>query len=166
MAINARLQAHFDRVRSAYAVLSHEDAFTALAVARSAHVKGRRMAKVVVFREPAGGDFMVVLPADEHVDERVLRAITGRGGVRLEDENELERLFPDCESGTMPPFGFLYHMPMFVDPCLLTGDDLFFQAGNHHEIVLMRCKEYERIAGPYFIRGCLHREVAAAAWAA
>ena len=166
MAINARLQAHFDRVRSAYAVLSHEDAFTTLKVARSAHVMGWLMAKVVVFRDAAGSDFMVVLPADEHVDGHVLQVITGRGGVRLEDENELERLFPDCELGTMPPFGFLYHMPMFVDPCLLTGDDLFFQAGNHHEIVLMRCTEYERIAGPYFIRGCLHREAAAVAWSA
>jgi Ala-tRNA(Pro) deacylase len=160
MSINARLQGHLDRVRSAYAVLSHDEAYTALEVARITHVKGRRMAKVVVFRDGSGGDFMVVLPADEHVDSRALLTVTGRGGVRLEDETELRRLFPDCEPGTMPPFGFLYGISMFVDPCLLTGDDVFFQAGNHHEIVLMRCKEYERIAGPYFTRGCLHREVA------
>lgn len=160
MSISARLQAHLDRVHSAYAVLPHDEAYTALEVARRAHVKSRRMAKVVVFRDAAGSDFMVALPADEHVDPRALQAVTGRGGVRLEDEGELRRLFPDCEPGTMPPFGFLYRMSMFVDPCLLTGDDLFFQAGNHHELVLMRGKEFERIAGPYFMRGCLHHEAA------
>jgi Ala-tRNA(Pro) deacylase len=161
MSVNTRLQAHLASVRSAYAVLSHDEAHTAMGVARTAHVKGKRLAKVVVFRDSAGTDFMVVVPASEQVDPRALQRATGRRGVRLEDESELQRLFPDCDPGTMPPFGVLYGMPMFVDPCLLAGDDLFFQAGNHHEIVRMRRTEYEQIAAPYFIRGCLHREAAA-----
>ena len=62
----------------------------------------------------------------------------------------------------MPPFGRLYGMPMFVDPCLLEGDDIYFQAGNHHEVVLMRCAEYERIARPFTV-GCVHHEPASVA---
>ena len=77
--------------------------------------------------------------------------------IGTQNERELKRLFPDCEVGAMPPFGALYGMPMYVDPCLLESEDIFFQAGNHHEVVLMRSQEYEDVAGPLFSGSCLHR---------
>ncbi len=157
MSINPRLQKLLDTERSGYAVLPHPDAYSAQEVAQRSHVKGRRLVKVVVMRDIDGVDFMVAVPADRPIDPAALRRVTGRIGVQLEDEGELARLFPDCEVGAMPPFGHLYHMPMFVDPCLFEGVDIFFQAGNHREIVLMRTIEYDRIARPFFRRGCLHR---------
>lgn len=158
MSINARLQKLLDEARTGYAVLPHREVDSAQEVAAASHVKGRRLAKVVVMRDIEGTDFMVVVPADVAIDARLLRRITGRIGVQLEDERELARLFPDCELGAMPPFGGLYHMAMFVDPCLLEDVDVFFQAGNHHEIVLMRTSEYSRIARPFHVGGCLHAE--------
>jgi Ala-tRNA(Pro) deacylase len=101
---------------------------------------------------------MVVLPATRHLDLQALHQMTGRAGFQLEDERELELLFPDCEVGAMPPFGSLYGMTMYVDPCLLRGGNIFFQAGNHHEVVLMRREEYEVIARPFCAGSCLHRD--------
>jgi len=158
MAINDRLQQLFDQRRSSYAVLPHTDAYTAQGVAHSVRVKGWQLAKVVVVRDAAGRDLMVVLPATRYLDLHALHQVTGRAGFHLEDERELELLFPDCEVGAMPPFGFLYGMQMYVDPCLLRGGNIFFQAGNHHEIVLMRCEEYEVIARPFYAGSCLHRD--------
>jgi Ala-tRNA(Pro) deacylase len=156
MAINERLQRLLDHTRSSYAVLPHSEAFTSQEVAQSARVRGRQFAKVVVVRDAAGKDFMVVLPASEHVDLQILHRETGRTGFRLEDEQELSLIFPDCELGAMPPFGALYGLPMYLDPCLLKADDVFFQAGNHHEVVLMKRREYQQIAGPFLTRSCLH----------
>lgn len=156
MAINDRLQKLLDQTRSSYAVLPHPDAYTAQQVAQSVHVKGRRLAKTVVVRDSSGQDLMVVLPATRHFDVKVVREVTGHAGIRLEDERELHRLFPDCELGAMPPFGALYGMSMYVDPCLLRGGDIFFQAGNHHDVVLMRCSEYQEIARPFHAQACLH----------
>jgi Ala-tRNA(Pro) deacylase len=147
MAINHRLQHLFDQRRSSYAVLPHPDAYTAQAVAQSVRVKGGQLAKVVVIRDGAGKDFMAVLPATRQLDPQALHLVTGRAGFQLEDERELELLFPDCEVGAMPPFGSLYGLTMYVDPCLLRGRNIFFQAGNHHEVVLMRCEEYEMADG-------------------
>lgn len=157
MAINDRLQRLLDDTRSSYAVLPHSEAYTAQEVAQSIRVKGRQLAKVVVLRDAAKRDFMVVLPATQLFDPQSIQRVTGRVGIRLEDEPELKRIFPDCEVGAMPPFGALYGMPMYVDPCILRGRDIFFQAGNHHEVVLMRCEEYEDIARPFHYGSCLHR---------
>ncbi len=158
MGVNVRLQRVFDQTWSSYAVLPHTEAYTAPDVAQSARVRGWQLAKVVVVRDGEGKDFMVVLPATRNFDFHVLHEVTGREAMRLEDEQELERLFPDCEVGAMPPFGALYGMPMYVDPCLLKEGDIFFQAGNHHEVVLMRVEEYEKVARPFYTGTCLHRE--------
>jgi Ala-tRNA(Pro) deacylase len=99
---------------------------------------------------------MVVVPAQFHVDDAILHRVTGRSGIRLENESELQRLFPDCELGAMPPFGKLYGLPMYVDACFEREEDIWFQAGNHHELVRMRYEDYERIAQPFYARTCLH----------
>lgn len=157
MAINQRLQRLLDVTRSSYAVLPHDEVYTARDVADSVQIQGARLAKVVIVRDDTGRDVMAVLPANHHLDLKTLHRVTGRKGFHLEDERELRRLFPDCEVGAMPPVGSLYGLAMYVDPCLLEGEDIFFQAGNHLEIVLMRCQEYRRIAHPYHASACLHR---------
>jgi Ala-tRNA(Pro) deacylase len=158
MAINERLQRLFDDTRSSYAVLPHPDAYTARKVADSVRVEGWQLAKVVVIRDALGGDVMVVLPAASELDFHALRQASGRRGLQLERERELEQLFPDCEVGAMPPFGSLYGMKMYVDPCLLRAGNIFFQAGNHHEVVLMRSEDYKAIARPFYVGSCLHRD--------
>ena len=159
MAINVRLQRLFDDKRSSYAILPHPDAYTAREVAHRVRVKSSQLAKVVVVRDKAGRDFMVVLPASRKLDLHALHTMTGRVGFQLENEQELKLLFPDCEVGAMPPFGFLYGLKTYVDPCLLKGDDIFFQAGNHHEVVLMRRNHFEVIARPFYAGACLHLQV-------
>ena len=99
---------------------------------------------------------MAVLPASEHVDTDALRRVSGRLDLELATEEELQRLFPDCELGAMPPFGHLYGVPMYVDPCL-ADHDIWFQAGNHHEIARMAYDAFARMARPYTGGVCLHR---------
>lgn len=162
MAMNARLQSLLDHFDVRYEVIPHPDAYTAKDVALSAHQPSRRLAKVVVMRDEAGADFMVVLPAAIHVNYDVLHRVTGRSVMRLEDEAELQRLFPDCEVGTMPPFGKLYGLGMYVDPCLVEEEDICFQAGNHHELVSMRYRDFDRIARPFSMTACVHTQMVGA----
>jgi Ala-tRNA(Pro) deacylase len=160
MAINERVMRLLEEHKLEYEVLPHREAFTSQEVAQSMHVTGRELAKVVVVREPAGGHLMVVVPASCHVDLDILCRETGRPGTVLASEDELARLFPDCEVGAMPPFGRLYGMPMYLDSCLEKTSTIFFQAGNHHEVVRMDTEDYLQIARPLAGEFCLHREKA------
>lgn len=163
MSVNTRLQELLDRHGRCYEVVPHRETVTAHQAAQTSHVSGTHVAKAVVMRDAAGSDFMVVLPASFHLDPRVVHRVTGRAGVRLEDERELARIFPDCDLGAMPPFGNLYGMSMYVDPCLIENQkEIWFQAGNHHELVRMDVEDYERVAQPFHAAACLHRESPAA----
>jgi len=157
MSLNPRLQRLFERTHASYALIPHREVFTAKEVAQVSHVAGRSLAKVVIARDTVDADLMVVLPAGQQFDQGELHRVTGRTGFVLENEAELARIFPDCEVGAMPPFGPLYGLAMYIDPCLLENGILYFQAGNHHELVRMRSEEYQRIARPFFASGCMHR---------
>ncbi len=139
-----------------YEVLPHQQAFTAQDVAHATHVSGKRLAKVVVVREGLRSFFLCVLPAHDHLDFTILKRKTGRKDLGLASEDELARLFPDCDPGTTPPFGGLYGLPVYLDACFRGEDDIYFQAGNHHEVLRMRTVDYERVAGPAAGVFCMH----------
>ena len=158
MAINERLLRWLEHERADVSLLPHEEVSTAREVASTSHVPARRVAKVVVLRDEAGFHLMVVVPATERVDLRAVHRATGRRGLRLVEEDEMLRLFPDCEAGAMPPFGHLYGMAMLVDDCFVEDAEICFQAGNHHEIVRMRYVDWARLARPFTGGVELHSE--------
>lgn len=158
MALVSRLARLFEERRVPYQVIPHREAFTAEAVAQVSHVARRHVAKAVVIRTGVSDYLMCVLPASEHLDLETVRRVTGRHVIEFAAEGELKRLFPDCELGAMPPFGGLYGMPACLDACFfreLEGD-LYFQGGNHHEIVRIAFEDYRRSAGPFVHEACLH----------
>ena len=140
----------------AYDTLPHHEAFTAQGVAAAAHVSGWQLAKVLIARAPGEAPVMVVLPASCRLDLAALARVMGKPSVRLVPEEELAALFPDCETGAMPPFGHLYGMAVYVDACFPKVGGFAFQAGNHHEVVRMDYAAYERLAQPAVVEICRH----------
>lgn len=154
--LNERSKRLLEENRVEYETLTHREAFTAQGVAEASHVSGWRMAKVLVVRPDHGPSLMVVLPASCRLELGALAGLLGKGHVSLLSEADLVRLFPDCEPGAMPPFGGLYGLPVYVDACLPTADEIVFQAGNHREVVRMKYAEFERVAKPVVAEFCRH----------
>ena len=130
-----------------YTVVPHQPAFTAQEEAEAAHVPGRDWAKVVVcFIDGEPVDAVVPAPAIVNLDR--LLELAGGNEVRVADEGELKRLFPDCEVGAMPPFGPLYGHTVFVDASLALETEIVFNAGTHREAIAMRWSDFVKIVNP------------------
>jgi Ala-tRNA(Pro) deacylase len=127
--------------RVPYTIVPHRTAFTAQEEAATAHVPGRDWAKVVIFFVD-GEPVQAVLPAPQEVNLTRLLDLARGNEIRLADEDELIRLFPDCEPGAMPPFGPLYHQPVFVDVELAAEPEIVFNAGTHTEAIRMRWPDF------------------------
>jgi Ala-tRNA(Pro) deacylase len=69
----------------------------------------------------------------------------------------VHEVFPDCETGAMPPFGNLYGLPVYVDRHLARERELVFQAGNHREAVRVEYSDFERLVHPTVADLCSHR---------
>lgn len=150
MPIN-KLRAFLDENHVKYVVISHSRAFTAQEVAASAHIPGREVAKTVIVK--VGGKMsMAVLPATFHVDFEMLQTAIGSGDVVLATEEEFCKIFPDCQTGAMPPFGNLYGIPTYVAEALAEDEEIAFNAGSHTELVRMDYSDYERLTSPILLR--------------
>jgi Ala-tRNA(Pro) deacylase len=156
MAINDRVRRFLDSERVAYRVRPHREAFTAQEIAATSHVSGNLLAKVLVLRDAAGAHLMAVLPASCRLDLHALAQLAGRKGLTLVPEQEFAGLFPDCERGAMPPFGNLYDMPVYMGTCCPATGDLVFQAGNHHEVAIMKREDFDRLVKPSIGALCVH----------
>lgn len=132
-----------------YVTMSHSPAFTSPEIAAAAHVSGKHLAKTVMVKIN-GNLAMVVVPSNEKVNFAKMREIAG-GQVDLASEMEFKEKFPDCEPGTMPPFGNLYNMPVYVSAHLAAQHDIAFPAGLHSELMKMAFADFERLAKPKIV---------------
>lgn len=127
--------------------MAHRPAYTANRVAQALHVPGKEVAKAVVVKT-GGGHALAVLPSTCRVDLDRLGRDLGEARVGLATEDEVERLFPDCERGAVPPFGSLYHMPTVVDESLAADEEIVFEGQNHEEAIRMTYRDYVAVEHP------------------
>lgn len=155
MMTHQRLQSYLDSHKIPYQVVNHSIAYTAREAADSLHVPANTFAKVVVIKAE-GRYLMAVLPSTWKVDLKRLEEVLECPYVRLATESELAILFPDCEIGSMPPFGNLYGTPVYVDATLTQDEEIVFDAGSHVGAIKMRYKDFADLVRPQVAE--FHRE--------
>jgi Ala-tRNA(Pro) deacylase len=126
-------------------VLAHPHSSSSLETAQAAHVPGDMIAKTVVLEDEAGY-VLAVLPASCRVDLAELHRQTSRR-LGLATERELEGLFNDCEIGAVPPLGSLYQMETIVDDALAEQSDIYFEAGDHEQLIHVSAETFEALMG-------------------
>ncbi|MEN8249548.1 MAG: YbaK/EbsC family protein [Bacteroidota bacterium] len=154
-----KLKKFLDENNVKYTTISHSKAYTAQQVAHSAHISGKDMAKTVMVLIE-GKMAMVVVPAHRHVHFKTLKETLGIEDITLANEMEFQTFFPACEVGTMPPFGNLYDMEVFVDKSLAKDHLIAFNAGSHTELVQMAYEDFENLVKPQLIE-CVVKKAAA-----
>ncbi len=140
MAVAITLQEYLDRWGVEYEVLRHKHSSSSLETAEAAHIPGSKLAKCVM-TEDYQGYLMVVVPADHQVEFELLDEALDRR-LELATEQELEDLFSDCEIGAIPPLGEAYGIDVALDESLAGCDEVFFEAGNHTELIHLRGEDF------------------------
>ena len=142
-----KLKEFLDKEKIKYVSIIHSPAYTAQEVAASAHITGKELAKTVIVQLD-GETAMAVLPANRKIVLQDLREVTRADQVKFVPEDQFKKLFPDCETGAMPPFGNLYGMEVYAAAALGENEAIAFNAGSHTEIIKLAYKDFERLAKP------------------
>jgi Ala-tRNA(Pro) deacylase len=146
MTISATVQRYLQGRGVPYEVLAHPLTGSSAETAQSAHVSGDRIAKTVVLRDgdAADGYLLAVLPASHHLSLELLQRWLGRS-VELASEQEIGKLFPDCELGAIPPFGEAYGLDVVLDDSLATLHEVCFEGGDHRTLVRMGGEQFRHL---------------------
>ena len=83
----------------------------------------------------------VSVPAARAVDIGRLGTQLNRD-LELATEAEIDDLFPDCDHGALPPLGMPYQIPTVYDDSLAGLSDVYFEAGDHDDVVHMSGDAY------------------------
>lgn len=142
-----RVMEFLDNAGANYETLSHAPVFSSQGLAAIEHEPGKYVAKPVIVKAD-DRYIMCVLPAPRKVDLGRLKDQLDAASVTLADEDEIGKLFPDCELGAEPPFGNLYDLPTVMDQTLEQDDHIVFQAGTHGEALRLSMADYRRLVEP------------------
>lgn len=143
MGIAMTLKQYLDDNEVDYEVVDHPFATTSMDTAWKAHVPPEKMAKCVML-EDEGGYVMAVCSASRKIKLGSLyRQINRR--LEFATERELTELLDDCVPGAVPPIGEVYDVEVVIDDELLTEPDVYFEAGDHEELIHVRADAFDSL---------------------
>ncbi len=133
MTIAARLRNYLDGERIGYDEIAHPRTETSSRTAQAAHIPGRLLAKSVVVHHELGYALAVV-PSSHRVELDTLQEVLGKR-LGLASEDEIAKLFDDCDRGAVPPIGAAYGLPVLIERDLVDAPDVYFEGGDHATLV-------------------------------
>lgn len=142
-----KLKEFLDSNKVKYVTINHSTTYTAQEIAALTKIPGKEMAKTVMVKLD-GKMAMAVLPASYKVNFNYLKKIAGAKKVELATEKEFKEMFPECDTGAMPPFGNLYDLDVYSTESLAEDEEIAFSAGSHTEIIRMAYKDFEQLVKP------------------
>ncbi|OHC45240.1 MAG: hypothetical protein A3J25_19360 [Pseudomonadales bacterium RIFCSPLOWO2_02_FULL_63_210] len=143
MHMAATLKRSLESAQCQFEIVPHPHSASSLESARVASVPAERLAKPVILDDRKGHYLMAVVPASRHLDMSMVSK--GDEHWELTSESTIASLFKDCELGAVPAVSEPYGMNMRVDPQLTRQQDIYFEAGDHENLVHMSTEEFLKL---------------------
>jgi Ala-tRNA(Pro) deacylase len=145
MAIATTLRDFLDSNHLPYEAMQHPRTQTSQATASAVRQPGDKVAKSLLLKDD-DRYLLAVLPASRRLHFGQLHRALNRH-VGLATEAEIARVFKDCSIGAVPPAGLLYDIDTVVDDALLEQPDIYFEAGDHEELIHMKQEDFRKLLG-------------------
>ena len=156
MAIAIKLKDYLDSAGVEYDLVKHPYAVTSMHIADEAHVSGEDVAKAVVLNN-GDSHVLAVVPATHNVQLGKMKKHYNRN-MSLASEKDIYDLFGDCDIGAVPPIGFAYGIDVIFDNSLYGCEDIYFEAGDHTDLVHVSGKDFINLLG-YARHGDISRHI-------
>ena len=125
-----------------YQVINHPPSNNALDTAHSAQIEPSLLAKAVVMERSNGELVMILACGDKHIHLRELNKRISPP-LKFVSEAELSDYFQDCDTGAIPGFGDAYGISTLVDADLLKAPEVYLEAGDHRELILLSRSQFQ-----------------------
>jgi len=143
MAMAISLQRYLDGQEIHYDIVKHTPTNTSMETAEAAHIPGDKLVKTVLLKDEKGY-LMAVIPSTYHVELSDLPSMFNRR-MKLVPEEEIAKIFTDCEVGAIPPLGHAYAMNMIVDNKLINHGDLYIETGDHENLAHITDGDFSKL---------------------
>ena len=143
MSLAHRLRQYLESEGIGYETLAHARTLTSSRSAQAAHVSGERMVKSVILHHELGY-VVAVAPSTHRVELDTLQDLL-KLRLGLAAENEIAKLFDDCEIGAIPPVGAAYGLAVIIDESVAHLPEVYFEGGDHATLVRVTGDAFQRL---------------------
>jgi len=143
-----------DENKVKYTHLTHEHVHTSEDAAKIRGTTLSEAAKAIILKvEKKENDtksyefIQAIIGGDQRIDLKKLRNHLNSKNIALASPDEvLEKT--GCTIGSVPPFGILFNITVYIDESLLKKEHIVFSAGTHTDSITMKPEDYVKIIGP------------------
>lgn len=153
-AVFEKIKKLLDKNKAEYKILEHEPTPTSMDAARvrekltgmPASECLKRGAKAMILR--SGGKFyQFVLSAAKKIDMNEAKKLLSVQSLSFASPEEVEKA-TDCVPGSVPPFGNLFKLPVYVDKSFLENEEIDFNAGEQTLSIFMKRDDWLNAVKP------------------
>ncbi len=144
--VNQKIINLLDKHQLKYKTFEHQPVFTSLEAAKVRGTKIKQGAKALVMmadKKP----IMLVLSAATKVDSKAFKKAFNVKDLRMATETEVTNL-TGLKIGSVPPFGNLFDVSVFVDKKLGKNKKIVFNAGLHEKSIKMNYQDFIDLVNP------------------
>jgi len=145
MAIASTVKDHLESMGVDYELITHPRTHSSRETAAAAQVREDHVAKGVLLQD-AGGYVLAVIPGDSWVRLHGIQAELNRE-LQLAPEQDVERLFGDCDPGAVPCTGMAYGIETIVDEALASLAFVYCESGDHEHLVRLSAAAFHTLMG-------------------
>ncbi len=145
MTMAPKIQEHLNKTGVEYNIVHHPKTFSSLASAHSAHLQSNKVAKAVIVHDEESYR-MCLIPASNKLVFAWLNETTHKN-YELVSEKEISEIFEGCERGAIPALGQVYGIPVTWDESLAKVDKLYFEAGDHTNLIQVNHAGFMQLLG-------------------
>ena len=144
-----------DNSKVEYKHLTHEHVHTSEDAAKIRGTNIEDAAKAIILKvEHKSVDgakkfefIQAVIPANQKIDLKKLKILLNSKNISLASPNEVLE-HTGCTIGSVPPFGKMFNIQMFLDESILKKDVIVFSAGTHNDSIQMKAQDYYIVLEP------------------
>jgi Ala-tRNA(Pro) deacylase len=147
-----RIKELLDKEGILYRHLTHDDVSTSsefAAAVRGTDIQDAAKAIILKAVQREGDEYFIqaVLSGNRRIDLKILKQFLDLKNIALASPHEvLEKT--GCTIGSVPPFGMLFGIRMFLDKTVLDREEIVFSAGTHTDSIVMNPEDYLRVTQP------------------
>ena len=134
MSISTRVASYLDVEGIKYDTVNHAHTSTSVGSAITAHVLPKSIAKAIVLEDHESRHLMAILPANHKISLHKLNDKLD-AKLHLADEEQVYKMFSDCDPGAVPAIAQAYNMNSIYDETLDQLDDIYLEAGDHETLI-------------------------------
>ncbi|WP_199610093.1 aminoacyl-tRNA deacylase [Flocculibacter collagenilyticus] len=148
MTVANRVYSYLKNNQIPFDVVEHPHSNNSLSTAISSQIPFANIAKAVMLADHEGKKVMAVLPGNNKISLSKLNDATHRE-FHLINEQEVFKLFSDCEHGAVPPVAKAYEMDAVYDEALFDQADVYLEAGDHQTLIHLSHSDFIKLTKGY-----------------